>query len=154
MMMELSKEWRDSLILEDEKQGDSWFIASRHLVPKQPVMLLKRLELTGAHILLSSRGLQKHQGEKNSTFCFFIITPPHLVVETFCSPEDTGPTSQPSQLALFCLPNISIKMVYWDPKEAACHMRLFIIFFPSFTPSSFRPFFFSAPSPAHYPGLP
>lgn len=78
--MELSKEWRDSLILEDGEQGDNWFIASRHLVPKQPVMFLKKLELTRAHILLTSWGLRKHQGEKNSTFCFLKITTPSPIL--------------------------------------------------------------------------
>jgi hypothetical protein len=47
-------------------------------------------------------------------------------------------------------------MVYWEPKEATCHIKLFMFSesLPPPLPISFSPFVSSPPSPSPYTGLP
>lgn len=115
---------------------DNWLVAGRHVVSKQPVMFLKRLELTGACIPLSSwvRALGT-PGRRKQHMLFLPNKSPILLSETFCSPKDTGPASQTFQLALLASHPFLLKSFTEIQKRKQPHN--FFMFFLSL--HSFQP---------------
>lgn len=113
-------------------------------------MFLKRPANWSLHSPVKPRALET-PGRGKQHILFLHNKSPILLSETFCSPGDTGPASQPFQLALPCLPPIPIK---WFTGIQPATSSFLFSFPPSLTPTSFRPFFFSPPSPPPHPGLP